>query len=239
MPSFRSNTDTNGVKVGYTSWLRMESDYGSPYYHIHRADFHRLLYDLVADTHDVTLRLGSTVKDVYPGEEGGVLGENKQGCGRPFIKLASGEVVEGDLVVAADGVKSIIRQVSIFQLWVKFLMLSPFLLKSLWPLNCPCTIFSTSHYPQLTQHKFQNKFALTEIITSFLTNISGSSLIDRYGSSHSCYTDRGCGIQSRGAVFFTHEGQYDGLFFFFAVIRLYAPHVSRIPIYVPSLIIQR
>ncbi|KAF8500000.1 FAD/NAD-P-binding domain-containing protein [Hysterangium stoloniferum] len=105
---FRRYSDGN--KVGYTSWRRMESDYGSPYYHIHRADLHHLLYDLVADTHDVTLRLGATVKDVYPGEKNGVLGEGQEGRGRPFVTLASGEVVEADLVIAADGVKSMIRE---------------------------------------------------------------------------------------------------------------------------------
>jgi len=106
---FRRYNDGN--KVGYTSWRGMESDYDAPYYHIHRADLHHLLYDLVADTHDVTLRLGATVQDVYPGDENGVLEEGQQGRGRPFVKLVSGEVVEGDLIVAADGVKSMIRQI--------------------------------------------------------------------------------------------------------------------------------
>jgi salicylate hydroxylase len=44
----------------------MEQDHGAPYYHIHRADFHRLLFDLVQDTENVTLRLASTVTALSP-----------------------------------------------------------------------------------------------------------------------------------------------------------------------------
>ena len=63
-------TDSTGEKVGYTQWRTMEKDHGAPYYHIHRADFHRLLYDLVADTDGVTLRLGCTVTELDPTGEG-------------------------------------------------------------------------------------------------------------------------------------------------------------------------
>jgi hypothetical protein len=58
--------DSTGEKVGYTQWRTMEQDYGAPYYHIHRADFHRLLFDLVQDTHNVTLKLASTVTALNP-----------------------------------------------------------------------------------------------------------------------------------------------------------------------------
>jgi salicylate hydroxylase len=43
----------------------MEREYGAPYYHIHRADFHKLLYDLVAP--HVTILLGSPVTGCDPG----------------------------------------------------------------------------------------------------------------------------------------------------------------------------
>lgn len=78
----------------------MAEDYGSPYYHIHRADLHRLLFDLVADTNDVVVRLNSTVRHLDPKNE----------RGRPSVTLATGEVVHGDLIIGADGVKSKIRQ---------------------------------------------------------------------------------------------------------------------------------
>lgn len=79
----------------------MARDYGSPYYHLHRADLHRLLFDLVADTHNVLLRLNATVKHIDPTCKDG----------RPSVTLSTGEVVCGDLIIGADGVKSMVREV--------------------------------------------------------------------------------------------------------------------------------
>jgi salicylate hydroxylase len=93
----------------------MENDHGAPYYHIHvskwllvdyrgchllnllfqRADFHRLLFDLVKPY--MTLRLNSKVVSVDPAV--------------PTVTLQSGEIVQGDLIIGADGVKSTIREV--------------------------------------------------------------------------------------------------------------------------------
>ena len=84
-----------GERVGYTRWADVEERYGALYYHIHRADLHRLLFDLAVP--HMTLRLKSTVVGVDP--EG------------PSVTLASGEVVRGDLVVGADGIKSLTQQV--------------------------------------------------------------------------------------------------------------------------------
>jgi salicylate hydroxylase len=87
-----------GERVGYTKWGDlMDRDYGAPYYHVHRADFHKMLYDLVAPR--VTLRLSSTVVSCDPGPL------------TPSVTLASGEVITADLIVGADGVKSMIQQV--------------------------------------------------------------------------------------------------------------------------------
>ena len=87
--------------MGYTQLHSTEDDYNAPYYHIHRAEFHRLLFDLVADTHNVVLRLSATVKHIDPSEPG------------PSVTLATGEVVHGDLIIGADGVKSLIREVPV------------------------------------------------------------------------------------------------------------------------------
>lgn len=84
-----------GERVGYTKWGTRMLEYGAPYYHIHRADFHKLLYDLAAP--NMNLRLKATVVHVDPDA--------------PSVTLSSGEVVHGDLVVGADGVKSYIQQV--------------------------------------------------------------------------------------------------------------------------------
>ncbi|KAL5485549.1 hypothetical protein ACEPAI_8192 [Sanghuangporus weigelae] len=87
-----------GELVGWTKWADvMEGDYGSPYYHIHRADFHRLLLDLAASVS--TLRLDCTVASINPSAP------------RPSITLTTGEVILADLIVGADGVKSMVREV--------------------------------------------------------------------------------------------------------------------------------
>ena len=75
----------------------VEREYGAPYYQIHRADFHKLLYDLVASR--VTILLGSPVTGCDPGPVS------------PSVTLKSGKVVKGDLIIGADGVKSFIQQV--------------------------------------------------------------------------------------------------------------------------------
>lgn len=83
-----------GERVGYTRWADKMEEYGAPYYHIHRADFHKLLFDLAAP--NMTLRLKSTVVAIDPDA--------------PSVTLASGEVVQGDMLIGADGIKSIMQQ---------------------------------------------------------------------------------------------------------------------------------
>jgi salicylate hydroxylase len=122
----------DGDVVGYTSWRGMEARYGTPYWHVHRADFHRLLVGLLnvrvvdggeevqesvqleekkngpgEDDHGVpvTLRLKSTVVAVNPG------GPPGEGGRRASVTLSSGEVLEGDVIIGADGVKSFVQSV--------------------------------------------------------------------------------------------------------------------------------
>ncbi|EPQ57084.1 FAD/NAD P-binding domain-containing protein [Gloeophyllum trabeum ATCC 11539] len=85
-----------GERVAYTRWGdRMEKDHGSPYYHIHRADLHKLLFDLA--TPFMNLRLSSRVVAVDPTI--------------PTVTLMSGEVIKTDLIIGADGIKSLVREV--------------------------------------------------------------------------------------------------------------------------------
>ncbi|EJD02574.1 FAD/NAD-binding domain-containing protein [Fomitiporia mediterranea MF3/22] len=87
-----------GELVGWTKWGEvMDNDHGSPYYHIHRADFHRLLYDLAEPF--ATIRLNSTVAAVNPSAP------------RPSVTLTTGETISADLIVGADGVKSMVREI--------------------------------------------------------------------------------------------------------------------------------
>ncbi|KAN0091583.1 hypothetical protein V8E55_005149 [Tylopilus felleus] len=88
---------STGETVAWTKWGdTMEEEYGAPYYHIHRADFHRIVYDLAEPHPRVTIRTNSRVVAVDPS--------------KPSLTLESGEVVHADLIVGADGVKSLTRE---------------------------------------------------------------------------------------------------------------------------------
>lgn len=86
----------------------MEQLYGSPYYHVHRADLHKMLYDLVLNcrTSPIDIKLASTVIDV------GVHDNPARAGGAAWVKLQDGQILQADLIVAADGVKSLIREVA-------------------------------------------------------------------------------------------------------------------------------
>ncbi|KAG6856070.1 hypothetical protein H0H87_007726 [Tephrocybe sp. NHM501043] len=88
----------DGERVGWNKWGDdVEREYGAPYYHVHRADLHRLLLELAAPY--MTLRLNSKVLTVEPST--------------PFVVLESGEILRTDLVIGADGVRSIVRDIVI------------------------------------------------------------------------------------------------------------------------------
>ena len=70
--------------------------YGAPYLTLHRADLQRLLLDAV-DRAGVPLRLGQRCTDVVSTPDG------------PRLSFSSGESVDADLVVGADGVRSAVR----------------------------------------------------------------------------------------------------------------------------------
>ena len=87
-----------GERIGFTTWGKvLEMDYGAPYYHIHRADLHKLLHDLVSP--HVTILLGSAVIKCNPD------------AASPSVTLASGETMMADLIVGADGMKSYVQEV--------------------------------------------------------------------------------------------------------------------------------
>ncbi|KAL5512455.1 hypothetical protein ACEPAG_3108 [Sanghuangporus baumii] len=91
----------NGNIVGRSHWGEvMRRRHGAPYYHVHRADLHDLIYDTAIASPRVKLRLSSTVSTVDPTPKPQV-----------SVTLTSGEVISGDIIVGADGVKSIVRTV--------------------------------------------------------------------------------------------------------------------------------
>jgi salicylate hydroxylase len=94
---------STGERVGYTRWGEvMDREYGAPYLHVHRADYHAMLHHLAMRAPGVTIRLGATVVDVQP---------DPAAPGGVSLKLAGGEDVRADLVIGADGVKSRIQGV--------------------------------------------------------------------------------------------------------------------------------
>ncbi|KAG1767425.1 FAD/NAD(P)-binding domain-containing protein [Suillus occidentalis] len=80
--------------TGETSWMDKE-EYGAPYYHIHRADFHRMLYELAEP------------QVYHPHQLPGCFDGHVEHL---LLLFESGEVVHADLVIGADGVKSTLRQ---------------------------------------------------------------------------------------------------------------------------------
>jgi salicylate hydroxylase len=92
-----------GERVGYSHWGNsLIPEYGAPYYHIHRADYHTLLLRLARSAPGVHIRLGANVCDVQP---------DPAVKGGPAVVLTSGEVIHADLIIAADGVKSTIQKI--------------------------------------------------------------------------------------------------------------------------------
>ncbi|KAJ7152370.1 hypothetical protein C8R46DRAFT_480544 [Mycena filopes] len=86
----------NGERIGWTKWgENMDRDYGAPYLHIHRADLLDMLFKLA--TPYMTLHLNSRVVALD--------------ADRAQVTLTSGKIFTGDIILGADGVKSMIREV--------------------------------------------------------------------------------------------------------------------------------
>ncbi|KAF7366395.1 FAD/NAD(P)-binding domain-containing protein [Mycena sanguinolenta] len=87
-----------GHRVGWTKWgENMDKDFGSPYCHLHRADLLDMLVKLASPY--MTLFLNSRVVSVDPG-----IGE---------LTLESGRRFRADVILGADGVKSMVREIVI------------------------------------------------------------------------------------------------------------------------------
>ncbi|KAJ7352158.1 hypothetical protein DFH08DRAFT_693715 [Mycena albidolilacea] len=85
-----------GHRVGWTKWGEtMDRDYGAPYYHVHRADLLDMLFKLSSPY--MTLFLKSRVVSLDPDL-----------C---QVTLESGQKFRADVILGADGVKSMVRAV--------------------------------------------------------------------------------------------------------------------------------
>lgn len=74
-----------------------ETQHGAPYYHIHRSDIHRILADKVLELDPNAIVLNS--KAVGFDEDANTV----------TLKLSDGRRIDGDILIGADGIKSVIR----------------------------------------------------------------------------------------------------------------------------------
>ncbi|KAF7329986.1 FAD/NAD-P-binding domain-containing protein [Mycena kentingensis (nom. inval.)] len=85
-----------GQRVGWTQWGEtMDREYGAPYCHVHRADLISMLFKLASPY--MQLHLNSRVVSVDPE--------------RGTATVASGRTFAADVILGADGVKSMLREV--------------------------------------------------------------------------------------------------------------------------------
>ncbi|MEQ9519413.1 MAG: FAD-dependent monooxygenase [Parvibaculum sp.] len=72
--------------------------YGAPYYHVHRADLHRILFDAALRDARIQLHLGAKVEEFE--DEGAQV----------RVILKQGDTVSGDALIGADGIHSRVRE---------------------------------------------------------------------------------------------------------------------------------
>jgi len=91
-----------GMHMGYMCWEgHMACDHSTPYYHIHHVDYHAILHSLIRSTPYVRICLGTTICGIQP---------NPSIVGGPSVTLTSGKILYADLIVSADGIKSMLQK---------------------------------------------------------------------------------------------------------------------------------
>ncbi len=85
----------NGSTHGHTDLYNVRERFGAPYWQVFRPDYHKILLE-AARRSGADVRKGCEVKKYIP-EEG-------------VVVLVDGSTIRGDLIIAADGVKSIARK---------------------------------------------------------------------------------------------------------------------------------
>lgn len=88
------NMQTGAVLVERERGPAMEAQYGAPYTHLHRADLHSLLADALLALDPGAILLDHRLEAI-----------NADG----LMRFGNGADVQGDVVVGADGVKSVVR----------------------------------------------------------------------------------------------------------------------------------
>ncbi|MGC6511154.1 MAG: FAD-dependent monooxygenase [Parvibaculales bacterium] len=88
----------SGRVIFSNSMTDYPSRYGAPYLHIHRADLVSVLVQALTERQPEALRTGAQVT-VF-----------EQNTNSAEVRLADGETLSGDLLIGADGLKSVIRE---------------------------------------------------------------------------------------------------------------------------------
>ncbi|KAI0091564.1 FAD/NAD-P-binding domain-containing protein [Irpex rosettiformis] len=87
-----------GECLGVAQWrLDVMSETGGDFITMAHEDVHRLIHRLAVDA-GVQIQYGATVEEVNPEKP------------RPSVRLASGEVISADIIIGADGPRSIVRE---------------------------------------------------------------------------------------------------------------------------------
>ncbi|KAF8209417.1 hypothetical protein K438DRAFT_1810972 [Mycena galopus ATCC 62051] len=96
---------SDDTKLGLIPIETIVAANGAPWYNIHRNDFHKLLAQLAKTTGSVEICLNSAVVRVYHKSSSG-----SDDAVKPCVVLSSGVELTADLVVGADGIKSVTRR---------------------------------------------------------------------------------------------------------------------------------
>ncbi|KAF8191084.1 hypothetical protein K438DRAFT_1591544 [Mycena galopus ATCC 62051] len=96
---------SDDTKLGQIPIENIVAANGAPWYNIHRNDFHKLLTHLATTIGSVEICLNSAVVRVYHKSSSG-----SDDAVKPCVVLSSGVELTADLVVGADGIKSVTRR---------------------------------------------------------------------------------------------------------------------------------
>jgi salicylate hydroxylase len=75
----------------------VEAEYGAPYVHLHRADLHAILSEALAEAQSDAIALDHKLTGITTAD------------GRAQLSFANGVQIKADVVIGADGVKSVVR----------------------------------------------------------------------------------------------------------------------------------
>ncbi|KAK6991800.1 FAD/NAD(P)-binding domain-protein [Favolaschia claudopus] len=100
----------SGALVGALDTEKIEAKYGVPHYNVHRGDFHRMMLNAAKTVADVktNARVLSVNLDTYQQAK---TVDDRTRRQRPSVTLVDGQVFHSDLVIGADGIKSVTRNV--------------------------------------------------------------------------------------------------------------------------------